>query len=106
MGVAAGRTSSCVQDDGADILANRDRLKPQETTMADSRAPITIFTFFLELRRSLPVPAGTLNVSWVPRDDSGRDGTIPMSPTRSRDPRCRRRPLASHPYRDALQADR
>jgi hypothetical protein len=36
----------------------------------EGRAPITIFTFFLELRRALPVPTGLINVSYVPRDES------------------------------------
>lgn len=35
----------------------------------DPRSPIDLFTFFLELRRALPVPSGLINVSYVPGDE-------------------------------------
>lgn len=38
-------------------------------TASDPRAPITIFTFFLELSRALPVQSGSMHVSYVDRDD-------------------------------------
>jgi hypothetical protein len=36
----------------------------------DPRAPVDLFTFFLELRRALPVPSGLINFSYVPADDA------------------------------------
>jgi hypothetical protein len=38
-------------------------------TGTDSRAPITIFTFFLELTRALPVQSGVIYTSYVDRDE-------------------------------------
>ena len=36
---------------------------------ADPRAPITLFTFFLELSRALPVPPDAIHTSYVARDE-------------------------------------
>jgi hypothetical protein len=35
----------------------------------DSRAPVTFFTFFLELPRALPVQSGAMHISYVDRDE-------------------------------------
>jgi hypothetical protein len=42
------------------------------STATDPRAPITLFTFFLELSRGLPVPSGSIHTSYVTRDDGWR----------------------------------
>lgn len=39
------------------------------TDGTDSRAPVTIFTFFLELTRALPVQSGAMHISYVNRDE-------------------------------------
>ncbi len=39
------------------------------TDDTDSRAPVTIFNFFLELTRALPVQSGTMHISYVDRDE-------------------------------------
>jgi hypothetical protein len=39
------------------------------TDDTDRRAPVTIFTFFLELARALPVQSGTMHISYVDRDE-------------------------------------
>jgi hypothetical protein len=38
-------------------------------------APVTIFTFFLELSRALPVQSGTMHISYVDRDEEWRGWT-------------------------------
>jgi hypothetical protein len=35
----------------------------------DPRAPVTLFTFFLELSRALPVQSGAMHISYVDRDE-------------------------------------
>src|SRR6266516_3005448 len=39
------------------------------TDDTDSRAPVTIFNFFLELTRALPVQSGAMHISYVDRDE-------------------------------------
>jgi hypothetical protein len=39
------------------------------TDGTDPRAPVTIFTFFLELTRALPVQSGAMHISYVDRDE-------------------------------------
>lgn len=39
------------------------------TNGTDPRAPITLFTFFLELTRALPVQSGAMHVSYIDRDE-------------------------------------
>lgn len=39
------------------------------TDGTDPRAPVTLFTFFLELTRALPVQSGAMHISYVDRDE-------------------------------------
>jgi hypothetical protein len=45
------------------------------TDPTDSRAPVTIFTFFLELPRALPMQSGAMHISYVDRDEEWRGWT-------------------------------
>jgi hypothetical protein len=45
------------------------------TDDTDPRAPVTIFTFFLELTRGLPMQSGAMHISYVDRDEDWRGWT-------------------------------
>src|SRR3954447_1209998 len=47
----------------------RSRVAQSMTDDPDLRAPVTIFSFFLELTRALPVQSGAMYVSYVDRDE-------------------------------------
>jgi hypothetical protein len=45
------------------------------TDGTDPRAPVTLFTFFLELTRALPMQSGAMHISYVDRDEEWRGWT-------------------------------